>query len=77
MAVFATAPAFPQNPLTQYAEADLRLANDLRAVDAGETLPNINDDYSGGAPDLGAIERASASTGLFCDGFEPALCGEP
>lgn len=77
MAVFATAPAFPQNPLTQYAEADLRLANDLRAVDAGETLPNINDDYSGGAPDLGAIERVSASTGLFCDGFETAPCGAP
>lgn len=77
MGVFASAPPFPQNPLSQYAEADLRLADDARAVDAGEVLPNINDDYSGSGPDLGAIERITTGAGLFCDGFEPAACSEP
>ena len=28
------------------------------AVDAGLRLPNINDDYDGDAPDLGAFERS-------------------
>ena len=26
------------------------------AVDAGEVLPNINDNYAGSAPDMGAYE---------------------
>lgn len=35
---------------------DLRLQPDSRAVDAGVCLPNINDDYTGDAPGLGAFE---------------------
>ena len=35
---------------------DFRLKPDSKAVDAGCILPNINDDFSGKAPDLGAIE---------------------
>jgi hypothetical protein len=35
---------------------DFRLKSTSRAVDAGCTLPNINDGYSGNAPDLGALE---------------------
>jgi len=27
------------------------------AVDAGRRLPNINDDYTGEAPDIGLLER--------------------
>jgi hypothetical protein len=35
---------------------DLRLREGSVAVDAGEVLPNINDDFAGKAPDLGAYE---------------------
>ncbi|MFL6416235.1 MAG: hypothetical protein ACJ74Y_11285 [Bryobacteraceae bacterium] len=35
---------------------DLRLAPGSAAIDAGLTLPSINDGYSGRAPDLGAYE---------------------
>lgn len=77
MAIFAAAPAFPQNPLTQYAEADLRLANDPRAVDTGERIANINDGFSGSAPDLGAFERQVDGAQVFCDGFEPVACVRP
>lgn len=75
-AVFAAAPVFPQNPLVQYGAVDLGLADDPRAVDAGEPIPNINDDFSGSAPDLGAIERAATVPAgrIFCDGFEPLGC---
>ncbi|MCP4428469.1 MAG: hypothetical protein GY803_28630, partial [Chloroflexi bacterium] len=34
----------------------MTLRADCNAVDAGISLPNINDDYLGGAPDLGAYE---------------------
>ncbi|MDP2982528.1 MAG: hypothetical protein Q8O92_04270 [Candidatus Latescibacter sp.] len=35
---------------------DFRLKPDAKAVDAGCILPNINDDFTGKAPDLGALE---------------------
>jgi hypothetical protein len=35
---------------------DFRLKPDAPAVDAGCILPNINDDFTGKAPDLGALE---------------------
>jgi hypothetical protein len=38
------------------AEVDLGLKRGAAAVDAGLVLPNINDDYQGTAPDLGAYE---------------------
>ena len=38
---------------------DLRLRKGSAAIDAGVVLPNINDDYSGKAPDLGAYEYGS------------------
>jgi hypothetical protein len=39
---------------------DFRLAQRSRAVDAGDVLPNVNDDYAGNAPDLGALESGQA-----------------
>ena len=36
---------------------DLTLKPDAGAVDAGAVLPNINDGYTGDAPDLGCFER--------------------
>jgi hypothetical protein len=38
---------------------DFRLKSGSRAIDAGVALPNINDVYSGKAPDVGAIEFGS------------------
>ncbi len=38
----------------------MTLKNGCNAVDAGKVLANINDDYSGSAPDLGAFECNSA-----------------
>jgi hypothetical protein len=38
---------------------DFRLRPGSKAVDAGCILPNINDGYSGKAPDLGAMEAGS------------------
>ena len=35
---------------------DFRLKPTSVAVDKGEFLPNVNDDFSGSAPDLGALE---------------------
>lgn len=40
----------------QVGGSDFRLKPTSRAVDAGCFLPNINDNYSGKAPDLGALE---------------------
>ena len=37
--------------------ADFRLRSSSGAVDAGTILPNITDNFSGKAPDLGALER--------------------
>jgi hypothetical protein len=37
-------------------ELDFRLKPNSVAVDAGCVLPNINDDFTGNAPDLGALE---------------------
>ncbi|MBI1896309.1 MAG: hypothetical protein HYS04_07200 [Acidobacteria bacterium] len=38
-------------------DLDFRLRAGGRAVDAGVHLPNIDDDFTGKAPDLGALER--------------------
>jgi hypothetical protein len=51
-------PPNPANPLLLYdpANVDLTLKPNSVAVDAGLILPNINDDFTGKAPDLGAYE---------------------
>ena len=48
----------PSDPQRLYAPEnfDFRLKPGSLAIDKGEILPNINDDFTGGAPDLGALE---------------------
>ncbi len=46
-------------PLEGY---DFRLRDGSKAIDAGVRLPNINDNYQGEAPDLGALELGLPST---------------
>ena len=54
-------PPDPSKPHTVYYAADLdfRLKAGSKAVDAGVRLPNVNDDFAGRAPDLGACEAGA------------------
>ncbi len=56
MSVFGANPEYPDPPFPERKPADLRLAPGSVAVDAGEVIPNVNDDFTGEAPDLGAYE---------------------
>ncbi len=51
-------PPDPAQPHKVYevGDMDFGLRPESRAVDAGCRLPNLNDDYTGKAPDLGALE---------------------
>ena len=51
-------PPAPDQPHKVYHAGDLdfRLKSGSKAVDAGLRLSNVNDDYTGNAPDLGALE---------------------
>jgi len=47
---------FPNPPVPERKPPDLRLRPGCAAVDAGIRIPNVNDGYTGVAPDLGAYE---------------------
>jgi hypothetical protein len=54
-------PATPPNPgaygkVYEPAEVDFTLKPGGKAVDAGKVIPNVNDGFTGRAPDLGALE---------------------
>jgi hypothetical protein len=54
---FATDPSMPANYTTLVSPKDLSLSAATNAVDAATLLPNVNDDFAGSGPDLGALER--------------------
>jgi hypothetical protein len=54
--VFATNVQIPNPGTNKWPVPDLRLKADGAAIDAGVVLPNVNDGYTGKAPDLGAYE---------------------
>ena len=56
MGVFEQNVAFPDPPIPERPVPDLRLKAGAVPVDAGVVLPNVNDDATGAAPDLGAYE---------------------
>ena len=56
MSVFNEAVEFPDPAIPERQPADLRLKAGSNAVDAGAYIHNINDGFSGSAPDLGAYE---------------------
>ncbi|MEA2063282.1 MAG: hypothetical protein U9P14_06270, partial [Gemmatimonadota bacterium] len=56
MNVFKAPVEFPYPAYPEREPADLRLKPGSAAVDAGVYIPNVNDNYSGKAPDLGAYE---------------------
>ena len=51
-------PPDPSEPTLVYSSADFdfRLRPESVAVDTGCQLPNVNDDFSANAPDLGSLE---------------------
>jgi hypothetical protein len=60
LASFAGGVAFPAAPMTAYALQDLRLAAGSPAANAALPIANINDGFSGAAPDMGAYEGGAA-----------------
>jgi hypothetical protein len=60
LGVFASTVAFPSNPYPPKANADFRLLAGSAAVDKGQVMTGLNEDYGGAAPDLGAYELGSA-----------------
>ena len=52
--------AFPNPPLPERDPADLRPKAGSVVVDAGVRLPNINDDFQGAGPDMGAYEAGES-----------------
>jgi hypothetical protein len=55
--VFVRASPVQDGKTYQTSDFDLRLRTGGKAIDAGVRLPNINDDFTGSAPDLGALEH--------------------
>ncbi|MEY4563928.1 MAG: hypothetical protein RLZZ618_3205, partial [Pseudomonadota bacterium] len=56
LSVFANTIALPTAALTLFAKPDLRLRSGGGAENVGVAIPNVNDGYSGAAPDAGAYE---------------------
>ena len=59
MNVFREGVEFPNPAIPEREPADLRLRSGSVAVDAGVVIPNINDNFSGAGPDLGAYESGA------------------
>ena len=57
---FAANVAFPSAPMSQYTATDLRPKATGGAANVGVVIPNVNDGYSGTAPDAGAYEAGAA-----------------
>jgi Chondroitinase B len=59
--IFAGGLLAPASYTTFLAPQDVTLASGSTAVDRGLILPNVNDGYTGAAPDLGAVESGCPS----------------
>ena len=59
MNVFRQGVEFPNPAIPEREPADLRLRSGSVAVDVGLLIPNINDNFSGAGPDLGAYESGA------------------
>jgi MYXO-CTERM domain-containing protein len=60
LSTFAATIPFPEDPYAAVTQVDLQLASGSAAVDKGVALANVNDGFSGSAPDLGAYELGAA-----------------
>ena len=59
-ATFATPLGLPPDYTSFWSNTDVTLGDNSLAIDGALPIPNINDDYAGIAPDLGAIEMGDA-----------------
>uniref|UniRef100_UPI00234FE6F8 NosD domain-containing protein n=1 Tax=Caldimonas tepidiphila TaxID=2315841 RepID=UPI00234FE6F8 len=57
---FAAAVPYPDAPMTQYAPQDLRLKPGSAPENKAVGIPNVNDGFTGSAPDIGAHEVGAA-----------------
>jgi hypothetical protein len=64
----------PGPPPAEIPPQHVTLAEGCNGVNAGEVLPNINDDYVGAAPDLGAHERGAPP--LHYGPRDVVVCGD-
>ncbi len=59
--MFVNVPKLDRDPRTvqrlyKFEDVDFRLRHGAAAIDRGAVIPNVNDGFAGGAPDLGALE---------------------
>jgi len=71
LAVFAASVEYPADPFDPPALPSFVLTADGAAIDRGMLLANVNDGFSGDAPDLGAIEAGSEEPSYGPDGAIP------
>jgi hypothetical protein len=60
MGVFNAGVEFPNPPLPEREPADLRPRPGSKVEGAAVRIPNVNDDFTGGGPDIGAYEVSQA-----------------
>jgi len=81
--IFASGLMAPSTYTVTLAAQDVGLAAASNAVDRGVVFPNVNDGFTGAAPDLGALERGCPVLlfGVRPDGIDetnaPIGCGGP
>ncbi len=71
LSVFAEPVTLPSDPFGARTVHELGLAAESAALDRGVALPNVNDGFSGTAPDLGAFELGMETTTYGPDGVIP------
>lgn len=60
-------------PVYHATDLTFQIRPDSRAVDAGVVIPNVNDDFSGAGPDLGALEVGRPIPGYGARWLEPGI----
>lgn len=77
LSVFAATVMYPANAFPPKLNVDFALAASSAAIDTGVGVPGLNDDFTGAAPDLGALERGVAAPvyGPRPAGAEPVDAG--
>jgi len=70
--IFASGLVAPPAYTVTLPPQDVQLDPSSGAIDAGRRLPNLNDDFTGNAPDLGAFESGCAAPlfGIRPDGID-------
>ena len=59
------------SPVYHAVDLNFKLNPNGKAVDAGVVIPNVNDNFNGNAPDLGALEVGSPAVIYGVRGLDP------